>query len=134
MDLLTGYITVSLVAFFVVFVMLIYFVHQTLKIKYRLDFHTQNYSKKQSELDIFEQASLGIGKRLVELELQVQAINDRISRIEIHGQDSNASYPQAVKLIELGAGIDEIAQSCGISKIEAELLLVLNKNRTKTPL
>lgn len=134
MDLLTGYIEVSLAAFFIVFVMLAYVVHQTLKIKHNLDFHTQNYTKKQSELDIFEQASLGIGKRLIELELQVQAINDRISRIEIHGQDNNSSYPQAVKLIELGAGIDEIAQSCGISKIEAELLLVLNKNRTKTPL
>lgn len=134
MDLLTVYIVISLAAFFTVFGMLIYVVHQTLKIKHNFNFHTQIYTKKQSELDIFEQASLGIGKRLVELELQLQAINDRISRIEMHGQDNNGSYPQAVKLIELGAGVDEIAQSCGISKIEAELLLVLNKNRTKTPL
>lgn len=134
MDLLTVYIEVSLAAFFIVFAMLTYVVHQTLKIKHKLEFHTQTYIKKQSELDIFEQASLGIGKRLVELELQLQAVNDRISRIETHGQDNNGSYPQAIKLIELGAGIDEIAQSCGISKIEAELLLVLNKKRTKTPL
>jgi hypothetical protein len=95
-----------------------------LRFKIILPFIPKIIQKKQSELDVFEQASLGIGKRLVELEQQVQAINDRISRIEIHGQDGNTSYPQAVKLIELGAGVDEIAQSCGISKIEAELLLV----------
>ncbi len=134
MDLLAGYLQVSLAAFATIFAMLIYVAFQTFKIKNNFQFHAQNYTKKQYELDFFEQASLGIGKRLVELEQQVQAINDRISRIEMHTQDGNASYPQAVKLIELGAGVDEIAQSCGISKIEAELLLVLNKNRTKTPL
>lgn len=134
MDFFTVYMQVSLVAFFVVFSTLFYVVYQIIQIKSNFAFHTQDYNKKHSVLDVFEQASLGLGKRLVELEQQVQAINDRISRIEIHGQDGNASYPQAVKLIELGAGVEEIAQSCGISKIEAELLLVLNKNRTKTPL
>lgn len=134
MNLLTGYIEVSLAAFAVIFFMQGYIFYQIIKLKSNFIFHTQDYKKKQSESDVFEKTSLGVGKRLIELEQQVQAINDRISRIEMQSNNDHGSYPQAIKLIELGADIDEISQSCGISKIEAELLLVLNKNRTKTPL
>ena len=134
MDLFTVFIEVSLAAFAIFFSMLIYLAFQGYKIKNTLNFYTQDYAKKKSELDMFENASLGIGKRLIEVEQQIQALNDRIARIEIHGHESNTAYPQAIKLIELGADVDEIAESCKISKIEAELLMVLNKNQTKTPL
>ena len=36
----------------------------------------------------------------------------------------------AVKMVELGAGIEEIMQECELPKAEAELLLSLHKHRS----
>jgi hypothetical protein len=42
----------------------------------------------------------------------------------------NKLYSRAVKMVELGAGVEEIMAECELPKAEAELLLSLHKHRS----
>ena len=109
MNLLTGYIEVSLAAFAVIFFMQGYIFYQILKLKNNFIFHTQDYKKKQSESDVFEKTSLGVGKRLIELEQQVQAINDKFNknkRIELVETTSDSAVVRLHWFKEIPSNID----------------------------
>ena len=49
---------------------------------------------------------------------------------EMQKNDPNkVSYDEAAKLVELGAGIEDLMNSCGISRPEAELVSALTESK-----
>jgi hypothetical protein len=41
---------------------------------------------------------------------------------------SSLSFEQAAKLVGMGASVDELTQSCGLTQAEAELMSKMHKN------
>jgi uncharacterized protein (DUF3084 family) len=80
------------------------------------------------ELHELRSGTIGVGKRVLELEKKLAQQDARID--ETREQDPQARlYTRAMKMVSLGAGIDELMAECELPRAEAELLLRLHGNR-----
>jgi len=78
------------------------------------------------ELQELRSGTIGVGRRVVELEKKLAQQSDMIE--ESSQQDPQAKlYSRAVKMVALGAGIEELIQECELPKAEAELILRLHR-------
>ena len=48
--------------------------------------------------------------------------------VPMHGRDGNSPYNQAIELFKRGFAAGDVAERCGISRSEAELILSLYRN------
>ncbi|MCX2887366.1 MULTISPECIES: DUF2802 domain-containing protein [Pseudomonas] len=102
-----------------------------------------NYSKRQRELaaqqaegdalrdqrikdlakrlDDYQNGTVRMGEAIHELRVAVATLPDRLERLE-QRDPSNVTFSQAAKLVGMGASIDELTQSCGLTQAEAELM------------
>jgi hypothetical protein len=76
-----------------------------------------------------QSVSLGAGQKLIELERKLVVLNEQQQEMVVQAPE-NKLYSRAVKMVELGAGIEEIMQECELPKAEAELLLSLHQHRS----
>lgn len=78
------------------------------------------------ELHELRSGTIGVGRRVVELEKKLSKQFDMLE--EASQQDPQAKlYSRAVKMVGLGAGIEELMQECELPKAEAELILRLHR-------
>lgn len=69
--------------------------------------------------------SIGMGHRLVEVE---KRLNNTVERqMEIEQRDPGVlPYAYAVRLVEMGASVDDLVQNCGLARVEAELIVLVH--------
>src|SRR5690554_201465 len=80
------------------------------------------------ELHATASGSMGVGQRLVACEQQLLEL--RITMDEMRQNDPlRISYDEASRLVDLGADIDDLMNTCGISRPEAELVSALKKRQ-----
>lgn len=89
---------------------------------------TQRLQQLKSEVNTFQQGSIRMGEDLVTLRDQFKRMEDKQQRIEQHDPQS-LPYNQAARLVSLGASVEDLTQSCGLSKAEAELVAKLHAAR-----
>ncbi|QQX82492.1 DUF2802 domain-containing protein [Shewanella sp. KX20019] len=78
------------------------------------------------ELQELRSGTIGVGRRVLELEKKLQQQDAKWD--EANQQDPQARlYSRAMKMVDLGAGIDELIQECELPKAEAELLIRLHR-------
>ncbi|MCT7941605.1 MULTISPECIES: DUF2802 domain-containing protein [Shewanella] len=78
------------------------------------------------ELNELRSGTIGMGRKLIEIEKKLTAQSELIE--ESSQQDPQAKlYSRAVKMIALGADIEELMRECELPKAEVELLLRLHK-------
>lgn len=71
---------------------------------------------------------LGMGRRLMEAERRVQQM--QVTLEEMRQNDPlRVSYDEASRLVELGADVEDLMNSCGISRPEAELVSALRRRK-----
>ena len=85
-----------------------------------------------SRLDTFLEGSVHMGDQLHELSRLVAPLPDRITQLELR-DPTNFSFSQAAKLVGMGASVDDLTQSCGLSQSEAELMSKLHQARRDPP-
>jgi hypothetical protein len=77
------------------------------------------------ELQELRSGTLGVGRRVIEMEKKLRQQDARLD--ESSQQDPQAKlYTRAMKMVSLGAGVEELMRECEIPKAEAELLLRLH--------
>ena len=81
-------------------------------------------------LDAYLTGSIRMGEELHELRRVVAPLPDKVSQIE-QRDPSTLSFTQAARLVGMGASVDDLTQSCGLSKAEAELVSRLHQPRSK---
>ncbi|MEX6503039.1 DUF2802 domain-containing protein [Pseudomonas zhanjiangensis] len=81
-------------------------------------------------LDTYLAGSVRMGEELQELRRVVAPLPDKLSQIE-QRDPSSLSFTQAARLVGLGASVDDLTQSCGLSKAEAELISKLHGSKSK---
>lgn len=85
-----------------------------------------------SRLDTFLDGNVRMGDQLHELSRLVTPLPDRIAQLE-QRDPNNFSFSQAAKLVGMGASVDDLTQSCGLSQSEAELMSKLHQARRDPP-
>ncbi len=80
----------------------------------------------EQEIGALCSASMGAGEHVVRLEQQVQRIVERQNRQDMR-VTVERPYSQASQLATRGADIDELVESCGLTRGEAELLIMMQR-------
>lgn len=72
--------------------------------------------------------SMGVGHRVVACERQLHELRGLMDEMR-QNDPLRVSYDEASRLVELGADIDDLMNTCGISRPEAELVSALKNRR-----
>ncbi|MEH6499179.1 MAG: DUF2802 domain-containing protein [Pseudoalteromonas distincta] len=82
----------------------------------------------KTEVLTYQQGSIRMGEEVMTLRDQLKRMEDKQMRIDQHDPQS-LPYNQAARLVGLGASVEDLTQSCGLSKAEAELVAKLHAAR-----
>lgn len=80
----------------------------------------------QKQLAELHSGAVGLGNKFVNLELSIDELKVQQQQVGDFDPDSKL-YSRAVKMVELGAGLEEVMAECEIPRAEAELLLSLHR-------
>ncbi len=80
----------------------------------------------RSEIKEIRAAVLGLGKKVTGLETVTYEVSEKQEEMQLFEPDSKL-YSRAVKMVELGANVEEIMAECELPQAEAELLVSLHK-------
>jgi len=78
-------------------------------------------------VDHFQQSAVKVGDEVHELRAILGPLPDKLAQIE-QRDPSSLSFAQAAKLVGMGATVDELTQSCGLTQAEAQLMSKLHKS------
>ena len=78
-------------------------------------------------VDHFQQSAVRVGDEVHELRAILGPLPDKLAQIE-QRDPSSLSFAQAAKLVGMGATVDELTQSCGLTQAEAQLMSRLHKD------
>ncbi|WP_110969420.1 DUF2802 domain-containing protein [Pseudomonas huaxiensis] len=77
-------------------------------------------------LDDYQNSSVAMGEALHELRAAVAPLPEKMLQLEQRDPNS-LSFAQAARLVGMGASVDELTQTCGLTQAEAELMSKLHK-------
>lgn len=72
-------------------------------------------------VDHFQQSAVKVGDEVHELRAILAPLPDKLTQLE-QRDPSSLSFAQAAKLVGMGATVDELTQSCGLTQAEAQLM------------
>lgn len=78
-------------------------------------------------VDDYQNGNVRMGEDLHELRATVAPLPDKLTQLE-QRDPSSLSFAQAARLVGMGASVNELTQSCGLTQAEAELMSKLHKN------
>jgi hypothetical protein len=78
------------------------------------------------ELHATASGSMGVGQRVVSCERQLHELRGTLDEMR-QNDPLRISYDEASRLVDLGADIEDLMNTCGISRPEAELVSALRK-------
>ena len=82
----------------------------------------------KSELNALKSGSIGLGERILSLEEKLLDSKARIEQLELYS-GGNSAYAEAIKLVKRGSDANELVKVCGLSQSEADLLVLMHKNK-----
>lgn len=88
----------------------------------------QRLRELSKRLDAYLEGSVRMGDELHELRRQVAPLPEKLSQIE-QRDPSSLSFTQAARLVGLGASVEDLTQSCGLTRAEAELISKLHGSK-----
>jgi len=92
----------------------------------------QSIQELMRRLDTYIGVCVKMGDELQALQQLAGPLPERLSKLE-QSDPTMVSYLQASRLVSLGASVEDLTQSCGLTKGEAELVSKLHKARGATP-
>jgi len=87
----------------------------------------QRIRELAKRLDDYQNGTVRMGQELQELRSVVGPLPDKLSQLE-QRDPSTLSFAQAARLVGMGASVDELTQSCGLTQAEAQLMSKLHRN------
>ncbi|MDB5981837.1 MAG: hypothetical protein JWQ69_2852 [Pseudomonas sp.] len=87
----------------------------------------QRIRELAKRLDDYQNGTVRMGQELQELRAVVGPLPDKLSQLE-QRDPSTLSFAQAARLVGMGASVDELTQSCGLTQAEAQLMSKMHRN------
>lgn len=86
------------------------------------------YQRLDHNLQVTNSGSIGMGKRLIELERQLTKADNANApaAVETVSPSFDPELADAARLIEAGLPADEVARRCGLSRAEASLMQLMH--------
>ncbi len=84
--------------------------------------------RAQMALEEIRSANVGMGEKLLQLEQRTVSLANRQEELAQQDPESRL-YSRALKMVELGADINEVIRECEIPRAEAELLFTMHRQR-----
>lgn len=81
--------------------------------------------QSQSDVAALCTGAVGVARRINRIEGKLRIQNERQDQLELH-EPNHQVYGQAVRMARKGADLDELVSTCGLSRGEAELIVLLN--------
>lgn len=81
------------------------------------------------ELHAVSSGSMGVGRRVMGCEKHLHQLQGAVDELR-HNDPTRVSYDEASRLVGLGADVEDLMDTCGISRPEAELVSALHHRRT----
>jgi hypothetical protein len=78
-------------------------------------------------VDDYQNSNVRMGDALYELRAVVGPLPDKLAQLE-QRDPTSLSFAQAARLVGMGASVDELTQSCGLTQAEAVLMRKLHKS------
>ncbi len=78
-------------------------------------------------LENYQSGTVRMGEELHELRSIVSPLPDKIIALE-QRDPSTLSFAQAARLVSMGASVEELTQSCGLTQAEAQLMSKVHGN------
>ncbi|WP_028694510.1 DUF2802 domain-containing protein [Pseudomonas cremoricolorata] len=78
-------------------------------------------------LDDYQKGTVQMGEALFELRKVVAPLPDKLQQLE-QRDPSSVTFSQAAKLVGMGASVDELTQTCGLTQAEAQLMSKLHRS------
>ncbi|HKS12799.1 MAG TPA: DUF2802 domain-containing protein [Pseudomonas sp.] len=88
----------------------------------------QRIKDLSKRLDDYQNGSVRMGEALHELRAVVAPLPDKLLQLEQRDPNS-LSFTQAARLVGMGASVDELSQTCGLTRAEAELMSKLHRGQ-----
>lgn len=95
----------------------------------------QQFEQSHSEIEELRAGIIGVGQRLLAAESRQQQLVAQLLELQEKQQALELAEPEAkiysraMKMVQLGADLDEIMRECELPKAEAELLFTLHQQR-----
>ncbi|MFC3609557.1 DUF2802 domain-containing protein [Stutzerimonas tarimensis] len=83
-------------------------------------------------LETYQAGNIAMGEELRGLAELAQPLAERLNQLEQRDPGS-LSFSQAARLVGLGATVDDLTRTCGLSQAEAELMSRLHQVRRSDP-
>ncbi|WP_345333299.1 DUF2802 domain-containing protein [Ferrimonas pelagia] len=80
----------------------------------------------QREMAEIRTGALGVGRRVKELEQELELLSARQDEVKQNDPEARL-YNRAMKMVELGADVEEIMRECELPRAEAQLLVTLHR-------
>ena len=103
----------------------------------RLEYALQQWQQSQLEVEELRSGIIGVGQRVLQLESSLKQLQEDVQQqlSALHEQQQALSltdpdtkmYSRAMKMVQLGADLDEIMRECELPRAEAELLYNLHQ-------
>lgn len=105
----------------------------------RIDFNARQQEHSKLEVEELRAGIIGVGQRVLKLESALTQLNNHLSSslqelsdkqqaMEMTDPESKI-YSRAMKMVQLGADLDEIMRECELPRAEAELLFSLHQQK-----
>ena len=87
----------------------------------------------RAQMNVFDDGSQGLGRRLIEVDRQLQSIiAGQAGQPQSAMQAADAGqFAEAESMIKQGVSIDDIIERTGMSAAEVELLMLVNEKQTQ---
>ncbi|MDP5134895.1 DUF2802 domain-containing protein [Rheinheimera baltica] len=103
----------------------------------RLEYSAQQQQQSQLDVEELRAGIIGVGQRVLQLDaaltelndqlnVDMQALADKQQALQLTDPESKI-YSRAMKMVKLGADLDEIIRECELPRAEAELLFNLHQ-------
>jgi len=105
----------------------------------QLEYAAKQWAGSQHEVEELRAGVIGVGQRVLQLDTglnqlseqltaQLQLLSDKQQALELTDPESKI-YSRAMKMVQLGADLDEIMRECELPRAEAELLFNLHQQK-----
>ncbi len=113
---------------------------QQLQLEQRLEYSAQQLAQSQLEVQELRSGLIGVGQRVLQLDASLGQLSDSLTQslnqlaekqqaMELTDPESKI-YSRAMKMVQLGADLDEIMRECELPRAEAELLFNLHQAKS----
>ena len=114
-------------------------VSQNTELEQRLEYASRQLQQSQLEVEELRSGIIGVGQRVIQLETtlsqfiqqtehQLAALHEQQQAIALTDPESKI-YSRAMKMVQLGADLEEIMRECELPRAEAELLYNLHQSK-----